>query len=308
MVHFRFNQRRVLTVRYLGELYNYRCVSSSIIFDTLYSFISFGHPNGKPDRKATIVSKVDPPTEFFRIKLITELLDTCGHYFNKGGSRKRLDNFLVYFNYYILTKNADAFPLEIEFSVEDTLQRLRPGFKRSKTFEEAEERLNELEKELMTPEMIKMLQEAEREEEVEPEARRSLEEQKEEALEIEEASSVEKVQTAQQQEVSFQEISEFNKDLQEMLSESLASRRNEKKSVLDVAIPMSFKEKKQQGSNGNRGQVKFKVMTRGASSEKSLIVPSDSNLALSTAAKRQEKQKEQDELKKITLKMAQNQA
>jgi len=39
----RKNQRRVATVKYLGELYNYRVVESPPIFDTLYFLITFGH-------------------------------------------------------------------------------------------------------------------------------------------------------------------------------------------------------------------------------------------------------------------------
>ena len=37
------NQRRVATVKYLGELYNYRLLSSGIIFDMLWSLVTFGH-------------------------------------------------------------------------------------------------------------------------------------------------------------------------------------------------------------------------------------------------------------------------
>ena len=37
------NQRRVATVKYLGELYIYRLLSSGIIFDTLWSLVTFGH-------------------------------------------------------------------------------------------------------------------------------------------------------------------------------------------------------------------------------------------------------------------------
>jgi len=37
------NQRRLATIKYLGELYIYRLLSSSIIFDTLWSVVTFGH-------------------------------------------------------------------------------------------------------------------------------------------------------------------------------------------------------------------------------------------------------------------------
>ena len=37
------NQRRVATIKFLGELYIYRLLSSGIIFDTLWSLVTFGH-------------------------------------------------------------------------------------------------------------------------------------------------------------------------------------------------------------------------------------------------------------------------
>ena len=37
------NQQRIATIKYLGELYIYRMLGSSIIFDTLWSLVTFGH-------------------------------------------------------------------------------------------------------------------------------------------------------------------------------------------------------------------------------------------------------------------------
>lgn len=36
-------QQRIAFMRFLGELYNYELVESSVIFDTLYLILSFGH-------------------------------------------------------------------------------------------------------------------------------------------------------------------------------------------------------------------------------------------------------------------------
>lgn len=38
----KYNQRRVSTMRFLGEMYNYRLVESAVIFNVLYSLITFG--------------------------------------------------------------------------------------------------------------------------------------------------------------------------------------------------------------------------------------------------------------------------
>lgn len=40
---FKFNQRRLAEVKYLGELYNYKMVDSPLIFDTLYRMVTLGH-------------------------------------------------------------------------------------------------------------------------------------------------------------------------------------------------------------------------------------------------------------------------
>jgi hypothetical protein len=37
------NQRRLAVMKYLGELYIYRLLSSGIVFDTLWSLVTFGH-------------------------------------------------------------------------------------------------------------------------------------------------------------------------------------------------------------------------------------------------------------------------
>lgn len=66
-------------------------VESAVIFRTLFSFISFGiNQDGSP-------SSLDPPEHLFRIRLVCTLLDTCGQYFDRGSSKKKLDCFLIYF-------------------------------------------------------------------------------------------------------------------------------------------------------------------------------------------------------------------
>lgn len=40
---FKFNQRRVAEVKYLGELYNYRMLEHPVVFDTMYKIMTFGH-------------------------------------------------------------------------------------------------------------------------------------------------------------------------------------------------------------------------------------------------------------------------
>lgn len=100
----KYNQRRVSSVKFLGELYNYRMVESALIFNVLYSFITFGvvYDNTRP-------SPYDPPDHLFRIRLVCVLLETCGQYFDRGSSKKRLDCFIPYFQRYIWTKKTHPY-------------------------------------------------------------------------------------------------------------------------------------------------------------------------------------------------------
>lgn len=47
----------------------------------------------KPD----VYSPLDPPDDFFRIRLICNILETCGVFWEKGVARKKLDFFLTFF-------------------------------------------------------------------------------------------------------------------------------------------------------------------------------------------------------------------
>ena len=40
---------------------------------------------------------LDPVDSYSRARLVCVLLDSCGQYFEHGSSKKKLDNFLVFF-------------------------------------------------------------------------------------------------------------------------------------------------------------------------------------------------------------------
>ncbi|KAK5896215.1 hypothetical protein CgunFtcFv8_009838 [Champsocephalus gunnari] len=146
----KFNQRRISSAKFLGELYNYRMVESAVIFRTLFSFISFGiNQDGSP-------SALDPPEHLFRIRLVCTLLDTCGQYFDRGSSKRKLDCFLIYFQRYIWWKkstevwtNDHPFPIDIDYMISDTLELLRPKMRLSSSLEEATKHVSDLEREVL---------------------------------------------------------------------------------------------------------------------------------------------------------------
>lgn len=148
--HPKYNQRRVSCVKYLGELYNYRMVESGVIFKTLYSLITFGVSLNEKSPHF-----MDPPEHLFRIRLVCVLLETCGQYFDKGSSKKKLDCFLLYFQRYYLFKQSlpvfttegRPFPMDIKNLMRETLEMVRPRLTMFKTYEEACEAATQLENE-----------------------------------------------------------------------------------------------------------------------------------------------------------------
>ncbi|XP_057767597.1 regulator of nonsense transcripts UPF2-like [Salvia miltiorrhiza] len=129
-------QQRIAYMRFLGELYNYELVDSSVIFDTLYLILSFGHGTTEQDT-------LDPPEDCFRIRMVITLLETCGHYFDRGSSKRKLDRFLIHFQRYILSKG--VLPLDVEFDLQDLFVELRPKMIRFSSVEEVNAALFDLE-------------------------------------------------------------------------------------------------------------------------------------------------------------------
>ncbi|KAI4328633.1 hypothetical protein L6164_020969 [Bauhinia variegata] len=129
-------QRRIAHMRFLGDLYNYEHVDSSVIFETLHLILVFGHGTAEQD-------VLDPPEDCFRIRMVITLLETCGHYFDRGSSKRKLDRFLIHFQRYILSKG--PLPLDIEFDLQDLFADLRPNMTRYSSIEEVNAALVELE-------------------------------------------------------------------------------------------------------------------------------------------------------------------
>ncbi|CAL8318353.1 unnamed protein product [Lota lota] len=146
----KFNQRRISSAKFLGELYNYRMVESAVIFRTLFSFISFGvNSDGGP-------GPLDPPEHLFRIRLVCTLLDACGQYFDRGSSKRKLDCFLIYFQRYVWWKKSldvwttdHPFPIDMDYMISDMLELLRPKMRLCSSLEEASRQVSDLEREVL---------------------------------------------------------------------------------------------------------------------------------------------------------------
>jgi regulator of nonsense transcripts 2 len=151
---YRDNQKRVATVKYLGELYIYRMINSRVVFDTFWSLTTFGHrelyhqplrtvavvltshgtDEGRP--LPGVVCPIDSPDDFFRIRLVCTLLDACGMCFDRGSHKRKLNQFLTFFQVgtdrricsfllispqlYILTKG--DLPMDVDFMISETIE------------------------------------------------------------------------------------------------------------------------------------------------------------------------------------------
>lgn len=113
MNSFSDNQKRISQVRYLAELYVYKVVDSTLIFETLHRLVSFGrgkfsscsqidftlltHLPGPGSAESEGSNEIDLPDDFFRIQLICNILQVCGTCFARGSAAKRLDDFIILF-------------------------------------------------------------------------------------------------------------------------------------------------------------------------------------------------------------------
>ncbi|KIW22314.1 hypothetical protein, variant 1 [Cladophialophora immunda] len=328
---FKFNQRRVAEVKYLGELYNYKMIDSTVVFDTLYRIVTFGHEGGTP--QPGNFTPFDPPDEFFRIRLISTLLDTCGICFDRGSSRKKLDFFLTFFQYYMATK--DPLPMEIEFLVQDTYSLVRPNWKLVTELGEAANLFAEAvsanyrqqgaEKSLEQPDDVEDSGSedalGEGDAELEAEIARSSDEDGEgvaeedtgEEKEDDESDEEEQIVVLRQEEHLDPEAeAEFDRAFEKMMAESLDSRKFERKTHFDVPLPIRKIQRAPVEPNEDEpspapqaepNTMAFSLMTKKGNRQqtKTIELPSDSSFAVSMKSQQAAEREEQQRIKNLVL-------
>ena len=115
------HQRRLAAARLLGEMYKAKVVNTTTIFSQLYLLISFGHSAAFQDSAS---DPLDPAGDTIRVRLVCQLLETCGKAFGASGPpKKTLDRFLAFFQRYALAKDLS---LEVAHDVRETLLAFRP--------------------------------------------------------------------------------------------------------------------------------------------------------------------------------------
>ncbi|EXJ77098.1 hypothetical protein A1O3_10256 [Capronia epimyces CBS 606.96] len=332
---FKFNQRRVAEVKYLGELYNYKMIDSTVIFDTLYRIVTFGHEGGTP--QPDNYTPFDPPDDFFRIRLVCTVLDTCGVCFDRGISQKKLDFFLTFFQYYLLTK--DPLPMDIDFMVQDTYSLVRPNWKLVSDLSEAARLFAEAVNANYKQGTDKSVEQAEDNEEsgsedgevdaeLEAEMAQSSDEEGEAGAaedsgeEKEDVDSEEEEQIVvlrQEEQIDPEAEAEFDRAFEKMMAESLDSRKFERKAQFDVPLPIRKLQRVAVETNDEEAPAEvrpepntmaFSLMTKKGNRQqasipliftKTIELPSDSSFAISMKSQQAAEREEQQRIKNLVL-------
>lgn len=326
---FKYNQRRISEAKYLGELYNYKMVDSFVIFDVLYRLVGFGHSNATPVRER--INPLDPPDDFFRIRLVCTILDTCGFCFDRGAGKKKLDFFLTFFQYYLHTK--EPLPMEIEFIVHDMYAFTRPEWKLAASYEEAGRAFAELvahNYKIQEPEKMVEAEpvedgifssdEADEDEPPIPDmedGHSSSDGTEVEPL-VNEGNKAESdfgediVVTRQEEERDPEAEAEFDRELAKMMSESLDSRKFDRKPMFDVPLPMRRAQKDasmaaedspNEGTATPPGTMAFSLMTKKGTRQqtRTIEMPSDSQFAIAMKNQQEADRAEQQRIKNLVL-------
>ncbi|KAF7984246.1 hypothetical protein HWV62_16072 [Athelia sp. TMB] len=317
------NQQRIATMKFLGELYIYRLLGSGIVFDTLWSLVTFGHPDGRPLPHQP--TPLDMPDDFFRVRLVCVLLDTCGMCFDRGTQKKKLDNFLTFFQYYIFCKQ--DLPMDVEFMLSDSLEAVRPKLVTLKSLEEAAVAVDEMFNiALQNSGMLSgddSGEESDGDESERPAAEEDDEESNSDPVSPmdERAPSPDPVVVLSAQEnlgPSEEADAEFAKELAKMVTDSSnESRKVDKKTAMalwDSAV-LPPGARKRRGADGEaegdtvsndadaKSVMSFTLLTKRGNKQQArqLAVPAESALAVHTRSAQLQDKVEQQHLKQLVL-------
>ncbi|KAI5578637.1 hypothetical protein POPTR_008G045400v4 [Populus trichocarpa] len=319
-------QRRIAHMRFLGELYNYEHVDSSVIFETLYWILMFGHDTPEQD-------VLDPPEDCFRIRMVITLLDTCGHYFDRGSSKRKLNRFLMHFQRYILSKG--LLPLDVEFDLQDLFAELRPNMIRttSSTISANGQSILNGNEENGSHEDIggsdtdsgsgTIDQDGHDEEELDDENHDGGVDTEDEDDDGDGPASEEEDEVHVRQkvaEVDPLEVASFEQELRAVMQESMEQRRQELRGrpALNMVIPMNLFEgsakdhhgravggesgDEDEEAGGNKDvQVKVLVKRGNKQQTKQLYIPRDCSLVQSTKQKEAAEFEEKQDIKRLVL-------
>ncbi|KAL9087457.1 MAG: hypothetical protein Q9159_003594 [Coniocarpon cinnabarinum] len=330
---FKANQKRIAEVRYVAELYVYRMVDSSVIFDLMYKLVTFGH-GGWP--KPASAPAIDLPDDFFRVRLVCTLMDICGSFFDKGVIRKKFDFFLAFFQYYIFTK--DTMPMDVEYVVHDTFTNVRSDWRMVKTLHEAGSTFAQVCKDNGNGTSSTQTVDAEEldgddgdmegevkarrtsskhnrgdssdggEAELDPEEEEREPENSDLDTDTDDEDNI--IVTRHEQERDPEADAEFDRELAKMMAESVnETRKPDRKPALDIALPMRRVQQRDGIVNENDDPetlgptVQFSLLSRRGNrpQTRAIDLPADSTFALAHRTQLEAEKAEQQRIKALVL-------
>ncbi|KAK6110548.1 MIF4G domain family protein [Brugia pahangi] len=322
------HQRTVLSVIFLGQLYNYSVCDSPVIFKTLYQLITFG----------AFDPLLDDWSDLTRIGLVCELLLVCGEYFNVGSAKKKLDCFLAYFYRYLLAKEEAfkardiVFPKNVRFRVDEMNDYVRKGIKIPESFDEAQRIVDGIQQQYG-----KMV-DAAREGKVDHQTEEVIDEEEEEPRKIDcalETGRDDNISSSEEIVVSIYDENEsvrvhtnrvmlpedelFVRQLEQIIAETMQSRANAVSvPVSEIVVPTSARQKfhrsiafdasatKSDDASKPGTETRMAILTRGKGNKtvlKAIAMDAPSFLTETWNAQREKERKELTAHKHITLSM-----
>jgi regulator of nonsense transcripts 2 len=259
--------------------------------------VQFGYPQNQP--RPDYYNELDPPGDFFRIRLVCSLLEATVDSIDR--TNKRWDLFINFFQYYIYTKN--TLSMDIEFQIHDTFEMLgislvsditsaalalRGALARYRGIEipvsgDAASEGNE--GSLQPSEVV-----------VDDKQRR-----------MEEAKRREEARIAKVARQDAKAVSDLEKEFQMVMAERLDRKADKKATVFDEPVPTLTHTDLDTGatvqSSSQEGRVGFMLLTKkGARLQtRSVQVPSNIKFVSSVEKERARLQKEQDKIRNIVL-------
>lgn len=238
---------------------------------------------------------------------------------------RKLDNFLVFFQYYALCK--EELPMEVDFMLSDSLEVVRPNLSMPKSIEEAAKAVDDVFNTVMQNAGFTQESESGEESDDGDDSERPREEEDDDddgsaagqgSAEDERAPSPEPVVVLSAQEhlgPSQEADEEFAKELAKIITESSAeSRKIDKKSAWwDTAVlgPGARKKRVDEAEQNVEGDadhpngsvMNFTVITRRGNKQqtRNLAVPAETALAVHTRSAQLQDKVEQQHLKRLVL-------
>ncbi|KAM0452670.1 hypothetical protein ACHAPV_009289 [Trichoderma viride] len=282
---FRFSQRRVAEVKYLGELYNYRMLEHPVIFDTLYKIVLFGYSK-----------KLDYFLSFFQYYVHTKY-------------PLPLDIEFLVLDTFAITRPQWKFVEDIEEATKAFQLAISQDQKTAGVDKviEADDATSGPSSEDENGDMDDVEADGDGDDE-------SASEEEEEAEDGDNGSTHESeydeaiIVTRQEEVVDPEDEAEFEREYAKMMAESLESRKFERKQLFDVPLPVRSRNREPSmstgsGETGQSGTMAFSLMTKRGNRQQTRTVelPSDSTFAIAMKTQQQAEREEQQRIKNLVL-------